>query len=161
RTLGGKLDVGAGAMAIFARNVTLGTGAKLLGAGGDIAVVATGSSGRIEIQDGARIDVSAAAGGGRIVLSAPGDVVAAGGLIADGDSIPALGGAVLVAAGGMVILHDVTAGGGYQSSAVGTAGRRVVSVVAGTLLTVDGTIDVSHGDCTTCDIRLSAGGDVT
>jgi cysteine-rich repeat protein len=157
RTQSGRLDVGAGVLTILAREVSLETGAQLLGAGGSIAVVTAGD---VRIADGARIDVSSAAGGGQVMVVAQ-NVTALGDVRADGSSTPALGGGVVVVTRDATVLRNVDASGGGQAYPPGAPTRGFVIAIAGTSLTVEGTIAVAHGDCSSCSIKLKAGGDVT
>jgi cysteine-rich repeat protein len=155
-TSNGRLDAGGGTMAILARDVTLEPGGRLVAAGGGITVIATG---RIVVDASARIDTSATGGGGRILLGADGDVLVDGPLRAAGIGIPAFGGSVVVGAGGSVRLAEVDASGGTQASPTGAA-RAAVDVVAGGSVTLGGTIDASHGECLTCTVEVTAGGDL-
>ncbi len=143
-------------MTLVARDVTLDAGSRLAAPGGAVTVLATG---RIIVNASARLDVSATGGGGRIVVGAVGDVLIDGPLRAAGIGIPAFGGAVTVGASGAVRLHDVDASGGTQASpSSGT--RATVSVSAGGRADLTGTITVSHGECLTCSIEVTAGGDL-
>lgn len=152
-TSSGRLDAGTGTMAILARDVTLEAGARLVAAGGGVTVLATG---RIVVNASARIDASATGGGGRILLGAGGDILIDGPVRAAGIGIPAFGGSVVIGAGGSVRLRDVDASGGTQASPLGVT-RANVDVVAGDRVDLTGSIDVSHGECLTCGISVSAG----
>ena len=156
-TTNGRLDAGAGAVLILARDVTLEAGAKLLAAGGRFTVLA---SGRVTIDAAAKIDVSAPGGGGSILLGAGGDILVDGLLRAAGAGIPAFGGSVVVGATGAVRLHDVDVSGGSQASPSGLD-RAAVEVVAGADVDLGGVVDVSHGECLTCEIQVTAGGTLT
>jgi cysteine-rich repeat protein len=136
---GSTLDVGAGAMTILARSLTLQPGTALLGHGGSISVRTENNIGVLRPSQGtsARVDVSApVATGTRIeLISENGTIEIAGALDARGTNTDASGGSIGVSALGVLVSGDVRTTGGV----LGSGGEVKIDAKAGNL-TVSGTI---------------------
>ena len=101
--------------------------------------------------------MSATGGGGSILLGAVGDILVDGPLRAAGIGIPAFGGSVVDRrpAGRSVSTTWTRAAGRRPSPLGGT--RASVEVTAGGRVDLSGTVDVSHGECLTCEIEVTRG----
>src|SRR5262249_18400286 len=121
--------------------------------GGSVTVTTTET---IQLDTGSAIDVTATdAAAATIALHAGGDVAIGGTLDASGTALDGGGGTITVD-GPPNITGDgtIAARGGSQD------GGGTVILTAATLLTVNGTIDVSGGDLNDSSIELDSNGDI-
>jgi hypothetical protein len=146
-----KLDVGRNPMTILAGGITMASGARILGEGGTL-VLTTAQA--IQIDAGARVDVSGAAPG-RIQLTAGGDVRVGGIVTAqatdslDGGTVEVRGASASIGRNGAL-----RAAGG----SLGVGGYVIVGVAGA--FQADGPVDASGG-ASGGSIEIAAGGVAT
>ena len=151
----GELNAGGGNMSIIAAAVVVQAGGGLFSRAGNIDVTTTGDI-RIEASGNSRgrVDVSGPSGG-FVTLTAGGNLVVVGQLLAVGDLASGGGGSIDVTGTNVTISGRVSAIGGGQTGFGGDVS--VAAVIGG--VTISGTIDTSAADGGS--ITVDSDGDLT
>jgi hypothetical protein len=158
---------GAGELKILAANVTIQPGGRFVATGTDgNTTVTLDATGTIDLQSQgtskSRIDVSGNFGGGTINLLAVGNVTVNGTLVANATNLAGFGGPITLRSetGSITVTGDPSEGIKSFGNAQGGGGAITMDALLGSIA-VSTQLVAKGGDCGSCEVSLTAGGNVT
>lgn len=158
---------GAGTFAVTATNIVLEPGARVVGndPNGD-STITLEADGTFTMQSAgtskSRIDASGVLSGGSITVSGGGDVTIDGSLTANASDLSGYGGSLTVMSntGNISITGDPSVGLQANGNDQGGGGLICIMAAAGGVA-IDTPLVAKGGDCSSCEIDINAGTDIT
>jgi hypothetical protein len=158
---------GAGELKILAANVTFQPGARFIATGTDgNTTVTLDATGTIDLQSQgtskSKIDVSGNFGGGTINLHSVGNLSVNGTLISNATNLLGFGGPITLLSdtGNVTVTGDPSEGIRSFGNAQGGGGSITITATQGSI-NVSTQLVPKGGDCGSCEVNLTAGGNIT